>query len=490
MKPKKTQLVSVNDERAVRIKKLEFLRDMGIAPYPSSVELDRRSIHAALQSPEGEMVSVAGRFMGKRDIGKITFGHIQDESGRAQVVFKQDGLGKENYQRLLKQIDMGDILAMSGTRFVTKAGEASILVSSWMLLAKALLPLPDKYHGLQEEELRLRKRYLDILLNQEKRKLFYRKSVFWNAMRHFLQAEGFLEVETPVLETIAGGADAKPFATHHDALNMDVYLRISMGELWQKRLIVGGFEKTFEIGRQFRNEGMSREHLQDYTQMEFYWAYANYVDGMALVERMYRAVIQETFGTLQFDIGSFKGVDMARGWERIEYVEAVKETTGVDVLSASEKDLKSALVKLRIPVAETDGASRLMDHVWKHCRKFIKGPAFLVHHPIAVSPLAKRSSHNPALAERYQVIIAGSELGNGYSELNDPLDQAARFVEQAKLREAGDVEAQMPDRDFIEALEYGMPPTTGFGVSERLFAFLEDKPVRECVLFPLMKPET
>jgi lysyl-tRNA synthetase class 2 len=401
---------------------------------------------------------------------------------------KQDELGKEKYKLFVKKIDIGDIVQISGERFQTHKGEESLLVKDWVLLAKALRPLPDKFHGLQDEEIRLRKRYLDFLLHPELREMFRRKSIFWNSMRDFLSKEGFLEVETPVLESTAGGADATPFVTHHNALDMDVYLRISMGELWQKRLMVGGFEKTFEIGRQFRNEGMSREHLQDYTQMEFYWGYADYTQAMDLVERMFKHVTQKTFGTLTFDIGEFKGIDLGKKWEKITYVETIMQQTGIDILAASEDDIRAKLAELGISYESYESKGRLVDSLWKYCRKSVKGPVFLVDLPVLVSPLAKRKEDQPELTERYQVIIAGSELGNGYSELNDPIDQAERFQEQARLREAGDTEAQMHDEEYVEALEHGMPPTTGFGLSERVFAFLEDKPVRECVLFPLVKP--
>ena len=302
--------------------------------------------------------------------------------------------------------------------------------------------------------------------------------------------QGFLEVETPVLETTAGGADATPFATHHNALGIDVFLRISMGELWQKRLMVAGFEKTFELGRQFRNEGMSREHLQDYTQMECYWAYADYRQSMDLMKKMYQHIIKKTYGTLSFvKIGEFEHVDFSGDWEEIDYAETVKEKTGVDIVAATDDELRKALDDQQIAYEGFEGRGRLIDSLWKQCRKSIKGPVFLVNHPVEVSPLAKRHVDNPALTQRYQIIIAGSEQGNGYSELNDPIDQASRFEEQAKLREAGDTEAQMHDSEFVEALEHGMPPTAGFGVSERLFSFLEDKPIRECVLFPLMRPK-
>ncbi|MFH1286794.1 MAG: lysine--tRNA ligase [Candidatus Magasanikbacteria bacterium] len=480
--------LDINDERNVRIQKLKELREEGIDPFPS-VASPKQTLAEAYLMKEGDKVQVVGRIMTKRDMGKIMFCHIQDESSKMQIAFKQDDIGKEIYKLFSKKIDIGDIVQIKGARFQTMKGEESISVAEWTLLTKAIRPLPDKFHGIQDEELRYRRRYLDLLMNPDLREMFKRKNKFWAGTRAFLEGKGFLEVETPVLETTAGGADAEPFATHHNALDMPVYLRISMGELWQKRLMVAGFEKTFEIGRQFRNEGMSREHLQDYTQMEFYWGYADYEKGMVLVEEMYKFIIEETFGTLIFDIGKFKGIDLGKKWERVDYSETIKKNLGIDIFDASEDDIKKKLKELGASYKDGDAKGRLVDSLWKQCRKDIKGPAFLMNHPVFVSPLAKRHTDNPELTQRFQVIIAGSENGNGYSELNDPIDQAERFEVQAKMREAGDIEAQMHDQDFVEALEYGMPPTCGFGFSERLFSFLEDKPVRECVLFPLMKPE-
>ncbi len=489
MKPKfsSESAPALGDERQVRLEKLQSLEKKGVNPYPGKSERTH-TLAAARELSSGATATIVGRIMTKRDMGKLTFCHLQDESGRLQIALKKDDLGQA-YADFLAFVDSGDIVQISGEHFVTHKGEPSILVREWTMLSKALRPLPDKFHGLQDEELRLRKRYLELLTDPTVRELFVRKSRFWNSMRSFLMDEGFLEVETPVLETTPGGADATPFVTHHNALDLDVYLRISMGELWQKRLMVGGFEKTFELGRQFRNEGISREHLQDYTQMELYWAYADYEMGMALVERLYAHVIEATWGTLRFSIGNFSDIDFGGSWERIDYVSTIKKMTGVDVLKTDDKKLRKKLDELGMTYDERDGRGRLIDTLWKHCRKEIKGPVFLVHHPVVVSPLAKRLPKNPELTERYQIIVAGSELGNGYSELNDPIDQAERFAEQSRLREAGDAEAQMHDRDFVEALEHGMPPTTGFGVSERLFAFLENKPVRECVLFPLLRPE-
>ena len=307
-------------------------------------------------------------------------------------------------------------------------------------------------------------------------------------MRSFLIKRGFLEVETPVLENSAGGASATPFATHHNAMNIDVFLRISMGELWQKKLMVAGYPKTFEIGRQFRNEGMDAEHLQDYSQMEFYWAYANYEDGMNLVEEMYKEIAKEVYGKTKFKFGEHE-FDLAKKWERIDYAETIKKMTKVDIFKAADKEIKEKLDELHVEYERNACRATMIDALWKFCRKKIPGPAFLIGTPVEVSPLAKRNPKDPRTVERFQPILAGSEVGNGYSELNDPFDQEERFIEQQKMKEAGDITAQSHDLEFVEALKYGMPPTCGFGVSERLFAFLEGKPIRETVIFPLMKPE-
>lgn len=481
--------MNINDERAVRISRLDQLREMGIDPYPAKAARTH-SVQQALELGDGKKSIIAGRVMSKRDMGKICFSHILDASGKIQIVLQKDEIDAEQYKLFVKKIDIGDFVSLEGERFTTQKGELSLKVKSFTLLTKSLRPLPDKFHGIQDEEARLRRRYLDILFNPELKQRFVRKAKFWNSMRDFLVKEGFVEVETPVLESTAGGADATPFVTHHNALDMDVYLRISMGELWQKRLMVAGFEKTFEIGRQFRNEGMSREHLQDYTQMEFYWGYADYTMAMEMVERMYKHVINEAFGKLQFDqIGQFSDVDLSGEWGKIDYRETILKNTGVDIVEASDDEIKAKLSELKIHVEDFEGRGRMIDSLWKTCRKSIKGPVFLVNVPVEVSPLAKRQEEQPSLTQRYQIIIAGSEIGNGYSELNDPIDQAERFAEQARMREAGDSEAQMHDAEFVEALEYGMPPTTGFGVSERLFSFLENEPIRECVLFPLLRPE-
>jgi len=480
-------------EREERLQKLGTLRDKGINPYPARSDRTH-TVESVLNNfnaweEKGEHLTITGRLRSKRSHGNLTFCHLQDASGQIQVALSKKEVGTEDYKDFVKLIDIGDFIQVTGTAFVTHKGEQSLMTSEWKLLTKSIRPLPDKWHGLKDEEERLRKRYLDILLNEETRDMVRKRARFWQAMRQFMVERGFLEVETPVLEVTTGGADAKPFVTHHNALDMDVYLRISMGELWQKKLMVAGLEKTFEIGRQFRNEGISPEHLQDYTQIEFYWAYADYEDGMKLVEEMYKYVAQETFGTLKFHIRGFE-VDLGAEWERYDYRETVKQFTGIDILETDEEEIRSKLDELGVDYDEKGfNITRAIDNLWKYCRKQLAGPGFLVGVPMAVSPLAKQDEKYPQLTQRFQPIIAGSEMGNGYSELNDPVDQAKRFAEQQKLREAGDEEAQMFDHEFVEALEYGMPPTCGFGTSERLFSFLMDKPARECQIFPLLKPK-
>ncbi len=483
---KKPEL-NINDEREIRLKKLQDLKEADITPYPAHCD-NNHTVMQALEISSGKFVQVAGRIMTKREMGKLTFCHIQDESGRMQIAFKQDDLGKDDYNLFIKKIDTGDLILVDGERFQTHKGEESILVKKWTLLSKALLPLPDKFHGIQDEELRLRKRYLDLLLNPELREMFHKKAQFWDVTRMFMKERGFFEVETPYLETTTGGAEATPFATHHNDFDLDVYLRISVGELWQKRLMAAGFEKTFEIGKVFRNEGSSPDHLQEFTNMEFYWAYANYNDGMKLVQELYQKIALEVFGMTKFTTKEYE-YDLAGDWPQVNYADEIKKQTGIDILKASEDEMKATLKKLKVKY-EGENKERLTDSLWKYCRRNIAGPAFLVNHPKLVSPLAKSTPENPEFTERFQVIIAGSEVGNGYSELNDPVDQRARFELQQKLIDRGDSEAMMPDFEFVEMLEHGMPPTCGFGFGERLFAFMMDKPIRECVLFPLMKPET
>lgn len=325
-------------------------------------------------------------------------------------------------------------------------------------------------------------------MNPEIKDIFIKKIKFWNTVRDFMNSKGFMEVETPTLEVTTGGAEATPFKTHHNDFDLDVYLRISIGELWQKRLMAGGFSKTFEIGRAYRNEGSSPEHTQEFTNMEFYWSYANYKDGMKLVRELYIDIAEKVFGTTKFTSHGHQ-FDLGSEWEVIDYVKKVEEVTGINVLTANEKDMMSKLDELKVKYDGTN-KERLTDSLWKYCRKQISGPAFLINHPTLVAPLAKINSKNILTTERFQPIIAGSEVGNGYSELNDPIDQSERFIAQQKLIAGGDSEAMMMDDEFVEMLEHGMPPTCGFGFGERLFAFLVDKPLRETQMFPLMRPKS
>lgn len=476
--------------RNERLQKLNNIKQAGIDPYPSRGKRSdcNKSITSNYKKYSGKKVTVVGRVMTIRPHGKITFLVLEDESGQIQLLFKEDGLGKQKY-RFLRNFDIGDFAEASGKVFKTKTGEITVEVESYRILTKSIRPLPVSWYGLKDEEARLRKRYLDIILNPDVRDMVEKRSKFWKTMRDFMIREGFMEVETPALEATTGGADARPFITHHNALNIDVYLRISAGELWQKRLMAAGFEKTFEIGRIFRNEGMSHEHLQDYTQMEFYWAYADYKDGMKMVEKLYKYLAKETFGTLKFKIGKYN-VDLGKKWVIYKFPEVIKKYTKVDVKDASLADIKKKLHELNIEYDKKGfNKSRAIDNLWKYCRKKITGPGFLVDVPVEIEPLAKRKEDDSSLVQRFQVILAGSEMGKGYSELNDPKDQAERFAEQQKLRDAGDEEAQMYDHDFVEMLEYGMPPTCGFGVSERLFSYLADKPAKEAQIFPLLRPK-
>jgi len=484
---KQDNLVS---ERADRLKKLETIIESGNNPYPAKAKRDRE-IKTVGENFE-ELINnqnefyIVGRLRSKREHGNLAFTDLEDASGQIQLAFSKKDLGVDSYKKFLKTIDVADFIQVKGAAFLTHKGEKSVMVKEWQLLTKALRPIPDSWYGLKDEEERLRKRYLDLLLNQNLRDIFYKKARFWEATRNFMKRHGFFEVETPTLEVTTGGAEANPFKTHHEDFDLPVYLRISIGELWQKRLMAAGYEKVFEIGRAYRNEGSSPDHLQEFTNMEFYLAYADYEVGMKLAQEMYQEIAQEVFGTTRFKTRGFE-YDLAGEWPRLDYCQAVLDKTGINVLTATEEEMKSRLDELQVKY-EGDNRERLTDTLWKYCRKTIAGPIFLVNHPKLFSPLAKAKPENPELTERFQIIIAGSEIGNGFSELNDPIDQRQRFEEQQKLIDRGDKEAMMPDWEFVEMLEHGMPPTCGFGFGERLFAFLCDKPIREVTLFPLMKP--
>lgn len=499
--------MSLDNIRKTKIEKVEKLRKAGIDPYSASSRRNNRisevlgnfeklsvTIEAqeeveTVQKKTGAEVELilAGRIMAKREHGGSLFFDLRDQNDKIQGFIKEDVVGKESFERFLDFVDIGDFIEIRGTLFKTKRDEKTIEIKDWRILAKALLPLPEKWHGLQDTEERLRKRYLDLIMNPEERELFVKKNNFWQTIRNFLTKQGGLEVETPVLEHIPGGADAEPFQTHLNALDLDLYLRISL-ELNLKRLIVAGYEKIFEIGRIFRNEGIDREHLQDYTQMEMYWAYYDYRDMMALVRDLFIETVNTTIGSTTHEYHGNK-IDWADDWETYNYYDEFEQYTGLNLSEISEKDLKKYADKENIETDRHLGRGRLIDAIFKKkVRPNLIEPGFLVLPPVDVEPLAKRWPEDPNRVERFQVIAGGTELGKGFSELNDPIDQRQRFEEQTKLREAGDKEAQRLDEDFIEALEYGMPPTAGFGMSERFFAFIMNKPVRETVFFPLMRP--
>jgi len=498
--------MALDEIRNTKIEKVNKLRKAGIDPYPA---LTRRS-HSVAEAVEkfdelsvsGREIVLAGRIMAKREMGGAVFFDVNDgstgstsslqasspqASAKIQVLIKEDDVGKEKFEQFRDFLDIGDFVEVKGTLFKTKTGEKTLLTTHYSLLTKALLPLPEKWHGLEDEEERLRKRYLNLIMNPGEKELFIKKAKFWHSVRTFLLNEGGLEVDTPVLEQIPGGADAEPFKTHMNALDIDLYLRISL-ELSLKRLIVAGFEKIFEIGRIFRNEGMDREHLQDYTQMEMYWAYYDYERLMVLIEKFFKNIIKETLGS---DSHEYRGktINWGSKWKRYNYFEEFQKYTGLDLDKVSEKDLKKYAETEGVDTKFHVGRGRLIDVVFKKkVRSELWEPGFLILPPVDIEPLAKRWPENSNKVERFQVMAGGVELGKGFSELNDPLDQRKRFEEQTKLREKGDKEAQRMDEDFVEALEYGMPPTAGFGMSERLFSFLVDRSVRETVFFPLMRP--
>jgi len=470
--------------------KLKILKDKGIDPYPSVV----RRTHAIGEikksfttlSRNKKKVFVTGRVLGFRDQGKIIFADLDDGTGALQALITR--IKTKDFDTLKATLDIGDYIEVSGVLIKTKKGEQSVEVKSARIIVKSMRPMPTKHFGIEDTEIRLRKRYLELILNPETREMFRKKAVFWRTFRTTLEENGFLEVETPILERVPGGAEAESFITHYNALDTDFHLRISL-EISLKKLLVGGFDKIFEIGRIFRNEGIDAEHLQDYTQLEFYWAYANYNDLMKFIEKLYKRVIKTTCGTL---ITEWKGqkIDWSRKWQSIDYFTIFKKKTGIDLNTATISDLQKKAKESGIKTDQSLGKGRLIDLLFKKIiRPEMIQPCFLIDPPLEIEPLAKRIVGKENKVARFQVVACGSELGKGFSEANDSQDERARFEEQMSLREKGDVEAQMLDEDFLESLEYGMPPAAGFGVSERLFSLLMNKPVRETVFFPAMKSE-
>lgn len=481
--------ININDEREIRFRKLNELNEMGINAYPAKINR-KQTVKQALEEKEGAELSVAGRVMTKRDMGKLMFCHLQDETGRMQIAFKQDDIGVDSYKLFSKKIDAGDIVEIHGSKFITHKGEPSILVKEWKILAKALLPLPDKFHGLNDEEARYRKRYLDFLVNpEEKEKILVRGKIL-RYIREFLQQENFIEVETPVLETISSGAMARTFDTHLNAYDLDVHLRICMGELWQKRLLVGGFEKTFEMGRAFRNEGVDHQHNPEFTMLEYYWAYADYEDNMALHEKLIPYVVENSIGKLEVEVDGNK-INFAGPYPRITFHDAVLQYSGIDIDEYVDiEELKKVMSAKGYDHENLTERGKLLDNLYKQSarRKLIQ-PTFVLNYPIELKPLAKKAE-DPRYTEMFQLIVNGFELSNSYTELNDPIDQRERFEEQVKNKEQGDDEAMANDWSYVEALEHAMPPATGTGIGIDRFAALitGSHTLREVTAFPLMKP--
>jgi lysyl-tRNA synthetase class 2 len=493
-------MASHEELKAVRLQKKDTLISKGISVYPSDStrthEIETIINEFETLSQKKEKCIINGRVTSKRGQGAILFVDVFDGTAKIQVVFKKDNSIsyitkdsiEDSFELFKETADAGDFIEVSGVPFVTQSGQQSIEVTGWRMLSKSLLPLPDSWFGLKDEDERYRKRYVDMALSADLREMIQRRSKFWNSIRSFLLEKDFIEVETPVLETTTGGADAKPFVTHHNALDIDVYLRISAGELWQKRLLVGGLPKVFEIGRIFRNEGMSAEHAQDYTQLEFYQAYSDFNKGMEMVKNMYIQIAENVYGKTEFENKGMK-FNLKDDWVIYHFSNIIKETYDIDVHNTTIEEIEQKLTQSQIKYDKASlSIERGVDLLWKKIRKELHGPGFLIGIPVYLETLAKKSQEDNRVVERFQVILAGSEVGKGFSELNDPVDQAERFASQQALRDAGDEEAQMADMDYVEALEYGMPPAFGFGTSERLFSFLEGKTVREAQIFPLMKP--
>lgn len=489
-------MASLKELREVRLSKLEKLKSLGIDPYPaiSKKTIDNFTVVDNFDALEGTEVFVTGRIFSIRKHGKLSFIDLKDASGSVQIVLKESELlefdpkySEINFENL-DLLDTGDFIEVKGDVFRTQRGEKSIEAKKVRLITKSLRPMPDTWDGLKDKETRLRRRYLDTTINEEVFQRFIRRAKFWEATRIFLKQKGFLEINVPVLEQIPGGADANPFITHMDAIDQDFYLRISH-ELQLKRLIGGGYEKVYEIGPRFRNEGLSDEHLPEHMGMEFYWAYASWTEGMQLVKDLFNYIIEYVYGDKK--VFTIKGmtVDFSKDWEIIDFNEIIKQRYGIDVHSSSLDEVREVLKKENLPSSDGANIPRAIDALWKKIRKTISGPAFLINHPKYISPLAKAKIEELHIAERFQPIIAGSELGNGWSENNNPIDQLDSFLIQQKMRDAGDDEAQWLDIDYIEMLEYGMPPTFGWGHSERVFWFLEDVTAREGVPFPQLKFE-
>jgi lysyl-tRNA synthetase, class II len=488
-------MATLKELRDERLRKLDDLKNLGINAYPAEAKRTHTlaEITDTFEELQGQTATVVGRIANIRKFGKIAFVVIRDQGSDLQLFLKKDTVEplEVAQNRLgfdqLPLLDSGDFIEATGQVIKTQTGEVSIEVKQLHLLTKSLRPLPTDHDGFTNKEERLRRRYVDMNVNKDVRERFIRRSKFWQATRDYLNQHGFTEINIPVLEHTTGGADANPFVTHMDALDQDFYLRISH-ELPLKRLLGAGYEKVYDIGPRFRNENYSDEHLPEHVAMEWYWAYADWRQGMKFMTDMYRHVLQNTFGTLQFKLGNFE-IDLSQEWEEWDYVQVIKDRYNLDPLDCTLDEVKKALADNKLEVEQTENKARGIDKLWKNIRKDVAGPVWLVNTPLFISPLAKKNSDRPDTVQRFQPIIAGSELGNGFSELNDPLEQLGRFMEQQQMRDAGDDEAMMLDIDFVEMLEYGMPPACGWGFSERVFWVFEGVTAREGVPFPQLRSE-
>lgn len=489
-------MATLQDYRDERLRKLAELKELGVNPYPAESHRTHNAgeVIAKFEQLEGQAATVAGRVMGIRKFGKLAFIVLKDFSGQVQLFLREgavselDAAGGVLGMKQLPLLDTGDFIEATGEIIKTQTGEISIGVSSLRLLTKSLRPMPTE---LTSKEERLRRRYVDMNVNQEVRDRFVRRSKFWQATRDYLNQNGFLEVNIPVLEHTAGGADANPFVTHMEALDQDFYLRISH-ELPLKRLLVAGYEKVFDIGARFRNENYSDEHLPEHIAMEWYWAYADWEKGMAFTQQMIRTIVDKTWGTRQFTLADGQQVDFGSDdtdFPRISFVDVLREQYDIDVFNSPIEAIAAKLKEHGLVVEKQDNRQRSLDKLWKKYRKTLSGPAFLVDMPTFMQPLAKVQPNNPELTEQFNLVFGGSEMCKAFSELNDPVDQYNRFLEQEQLRQAGDDEAQMMDIDYVEALEYAMPPACGLGFSERIFWSLEGVTAREGVPFPQLRTE-
>lgn len=492
-------MATLKELRDERLRKLQELKDLGIDPYPARAKKSHslQAIIADFAELEGQEVSVTGRITAIRKFGKIAFIVVKDESAQLQLFLSEskvegvDAAANRVGFEQLPLLDSGDFIEASGSVIKTKTEEISVSVHTLRLLAKSLRPLPAAHEGFTNKEERLRRRYVDTNANDDVFQRYLRRSHFWQATREFLRHEGFVEINIPVLENTTGGADATPFVTHMDALDQDFYLRISH-ELPLKRLLVGGYEKVFDIGPRFRNENYSDEHLPEHVAMEWYWAYADWEMGMKLTERLVRAIADATWGKRQFTLLNGQQIDLGPDgelWPRISFVEVIREKYGLDIFDCTLEEVQTQLKAHNLEVEKHDNKARGIDKLWKKIRTTLSGPAFLVDIPTFLQPLAKTQPHDPRLTEQFNLILGGTEACKAYSELNDPIDQLTRFKEQQAMRDAGDDEAQMLDIDYVEALEFGMPPACGFGFSERLFWMLEGVTAREGVPFPQLRRE-